>query len=105
MYQLVFYVPTEQLESVKQAVFAEGAGRYRHYDQCCWQTNGEGQFRPLANSQPAIGKPGEIAKVKETKVEMICEKEHIHAVIQALKHAHPYEEPAFHFWEIITDLA
>ena len=37
MYKLVFFVPEEHKEAVKQAVFATGAGMIGDYDQCCWE--------------------------------------------------------------------
>jgi hypothetical protein len=95
MYKLCFYVPLEHLESVKQAVFAAGAGRIGNYDHCCWQVEGEGQFRPLDGSQPAIGQHYQLEKVRECRVEMVCDESHIHAAVAALKQAHPYEEPAY----------
>ena len=49
MYKLAFYVPQENLEAVKQALFATGAGRIGDYDSCCWQVKGVGQFRPLSD--------------------------------------------------------
>jgi len=95
MYKLCFYVPENATELVKNAVFDAGAGKIGNYDSCCWQTLGIGQFRPLSNSNPTIGKIDQIEKVTEFKIEMICDDKHIHAVIKALKKAHPYEEPAF----------
>lgn len=102
MYKLSFYVPESHLESVKTAVFAKGAGRYKAYDQCCWQVSGVGQFRPLANSEPFIGTPMQIEEVEEYQVEMICTAELIGEVIQALLQAHPYEEPAYAVYKILT---
>ncbi len=55
MYKLSFFVPAEHLEEVKQALFDVGVGKIGDYDSCCWQTLGEGQFRPLAGSDPHIG--------------------------------------------------
>ncbi len=95
MLSIVFYVPDEALEKVKAAMFAAGAGRLGHYDQCCWQTIGQGQFRPLPGSNPAIGSLGKLAIVDEWKVEMICATEALEKVISAMKAAHPYETPAF----------
>ncbi|HBD13290.1 MAG TPA: NGG1p interacting factor NIF3 [Porticoccaceae bacterium] len=95
MFKLDFYVPESHLESVKQAVFEAGAGRIGNYDQCCWQNAGQGQFRPLDDSNPFLGVPGQLEKVLEYKVEMICEASVIDSVIKALRAAHPYEEPAF----------
>lgn len=95
MYKLSFFVPESHAEEVKQAVFLTGAGRIGDYDQCCWQTLGTGQFRPLSGSQPFIGEQGEVTRVMELKVELVCADEHIRAALAALKAAHPYEEPAY----------
>lgn len=100
MYQLVFYVPTEDAEAVKQAVFAAGAGRLGNYEHCCWQVEGVGQFRPLAGANPAIGELDQLEKVPELRVEMICEDADVKAVVEAFKKAHPYEEPAFSVWAL-----
>lgn len=97
MYKLCFYVPASHMEAVKSAVFAAGAGRIGQYDSCCWQVLGEGQFRPLAGSDPYIGRHGEIERVAEYRVEMVCDDAMAPAVLRALKAAHPYEEPAFDF--------
>lgn len=100
MYKLCFYVPAENLDSVKSAVFVAGAGRIGDYDHCCWQTLGDGQFRPLQGSTPHIGEWGNIEQVAEYKVEMVCADEFIEAVLAALKTAHPYEEVAFDVWRL-----
>ena len=44
--KLVFFVPESHKETVKKAVFEQGAGRYDGYDNCSWETLGSGQFRP-----------------------------------------------------------
>lgn len=102
MYKLSFYVPESHLEALKNALFAKGAGRYRLYDQCCWQVLGEGQFRPLENSRPYLGKTRQLEKVGEYKVEMICVDEAIKEVVQTLLNIHPYEEPAYEIYKILT---
>ncbi|MCK4704889.1 MAG: NGG1p interacting factor NIF3 [Gammaproteobacteria bacterium] len=95
MYKLCFYVPEIATALVKKALFEAGAGKIGDYDSCCWQTLGNGQFRPLDNSNPYIGQKGKIETVTEYKVEMVCDDQYIKAAIAALKKAHPYEEPAF----------
>ncbi|WP_326500309.1 NGG1p interacting factor NIF3 [Methylomicrobium sp. Wu6] len=102
MYQLCFYVPESHLEAVKAALFAQGAGHYEAYDRCCWQVRGEGQFRPLAGSRPHVGESDRLERLAEYKVEMICRNEVIQAVVQTLLAVHPYEEPAYHFYKILT---
>ena len=73
MQLLCFYVPVTHAEAVKEAVFATGAGKIGQYEACSWQTAGEGQFRPLAGSQPFLGRAGQLERVAELKVEMVCE--------------------------------
>ncbi|MEQ9565781.1 MAG: NGG1p interacting factor NIF3, partial [Pseudomonadales bacterium] len=59
-YKLVAYIPENHLETVKEALFAAGAGTQGAYDQCCWQVRGQGQFRPLEGSNPHLGKQDEL---------------------------------------------
>jgi hypothetical protein len=98
MYKLCFYVPESHLEAVKTAVFAAGAGRIGDYEHCCWQVEGSGQFRPMAGADPFIGTVGDVERVSEYRVELVCAPEHIRAAVSALKQAHPYEEPA---WDVV----
>ncbi len=98
-FKLEFYVPETHLEEVKTALFEAGAGRIGDYDCCCWETCGQGQFRPLDGSNPFIGEPGRIETVIEYKVEMVCAVELIENVIKVLRATHPYEEPAYSYWK------
>ncbi len=95
MMKLCFYVPVTHLEAVKAAVFAAGAGRIGDYEHCAWQVAGQGQFRPLAGSNPFIGTQDQLETLEEYRVEMVCDDHCIVAVVAALRAAHPYEEPAF----------
>lgn len=106
MYKLVFFVPEDQAEQVKEAVFAAGAGRYELYDRCAWQTAGTGQFRPLEGSDPHIGSTGTLETVRELRVETICRDEVVRASIEALIATHPYEEPAYEVYRVwmLSDL-
>ena len=99
MKKLCFYVPGSHLEAVKAAVFATGAGRIGNYADCCWQTLGTGQFRPLAGSDPYLGSPDELERVEEYRVELLCPEAVVQAAVAALVNAHPYEEPA---WDLTT---
>ncbi|MCK4974590.1 MAG: NGG1p interacting factor NIF3, partial [Sulfurimonas sp.] len=95
MYKLNFYVPKKEKESVKQALFDIGVGKYENYDQCSFETLGTGQFRPIDGASPFLGKVDMLEKVDEYKVEMICSDELIHVAIKVLKESHPYEEVAY----------
>lgn len=100
MYKLCFFVPDSHVDVVKNAVFAAGGGRIGDYDHCAWQVLGLGQFRPLDGSQPFIGEAGQVEQVEEWKVELVVADELIRAAVEALKHSHPYETPAYEVWRL-----
>lgn len=100
MYKLAFFVPESHLQTVKDALFAAGAGRIGDYEHCCWQTLGTGQFRPLPGAQPFLGQQGQLEQVPEWKVEMVLADDLVGAVVGALRASHPYEEPAFDLWQL-----
>jgi len=100
MYKLCVYIPASHLQQVKEALFSAGAGRIGNYDSCCWQTEGEGQFRPLEGSAPYIGQTEKVESVKEYKIELVCEEAFIQQAIAAMKKVHPYETPAYDVWKL-----
>lgn len=100
LYMLVFYVPETFLEQVKAAVFAAGAGSIGNYEECCWQTSGQGQFKPESGSRPFIGEKGKTEYVEEYRVEMVCTENIVQDAVKALKAAHPYETPAYAYWKV-----
>lgn len=94
MYKICFFVPETHVEKVKNALFDKGAGNFGKYDRCAWQVLGQGQFRGLECSTPFLGKQGEVEKVMEYKVEMVCQDEILREVVRTLLDVHPYEQPA-----------
>ncbi len=101
MYKIEFYVPETHLEIVKEALFNNGAGKIGLYDSCCWQIQGQGQFRPGPDSHPHTGSRDKLEKLAEWKVEMVCCDENIQKVYSALMETHPYEEPAYNIVKIL----
>lgn len=95
MYKICFYVPESHVEQVKNAMLAKGAGKIGNYSHCAWQVLGTGQFLPIEESHPYIGKKDRIEILAEYKVELVCDNEHIKNVIAAMKETHPYEEVAY----------
>ena len=102
--KLEIYVPVTHVDAVRTAVGEAGAGRLGNYDCCIWETSGAGQFRPLAGSSPFVGRTGEIERVPESKLEMICGRECLPGVLAAMRRAHPYETPAFQYFEVEIEL-
>ena len=102
MYKICFYVPENYADVVKNALFQAGAGKIGKYSNCSWQTMGEGQYLPLLGSNAFQGDVDNLEKLHEIKVEMVCEDMYIEAALNALKSAHPYEEPAYQAWQLAT---
>ena len=103
MYKIVFFVPSDYLDDVKNALFMAGAGRVGKYSHCCWEKQGLGQFKPLEGSEPLIGQQNKLTKVDEFRVEMVCEDSHVKQAVIALRCSHPYEEPAFDVWRLADE--
>jgi len=103
LYLFSFYVPVEHADSTKAAAFKAGAGKLGDYEHCCWQTIGQGQFRPVEGANPFVGELGSTHHLDELKVEMIVKSGSIKDVVVAMKQAHPYEEPAYHVVRLVTE--
>jgi len=98
--KLVTFVPHADTERVLDALAAVGAGGIGDYTRCAWTSPGVGTFRPEAGAAPAVGRPGEIERVPESRLEMVLPRSRRAAVVSALRTAHPYEEPAYDVLEL-----
>ena len=68
----VVFVPAENAEAVREAMFAAGAGHIGDYSHCSWSVTGTGQFLPHDGATPAIGNVGTVERVPEDRVEVIA---------------------------------
>lgn len=93
-YHLVTYVPESDLERVQQALWKVGCGKIGAYEQCSFFTAGTGTFFGTSGTDPTIGKAGQLERVAEFKLEMVCPKPLLATALNALRNAHSYEEPA-----------
>lgn len=91
----VVFVPPENADAVRAAMFGAGAGHIGDYSQCSWSATGTGQFLPHEGAAPAIGSVGSVERVTEDRVEVIAPAGGRASVLAAMRGAHPYEEPAF----------
>lgn len=96
--KLYTYVPLSDADKVRNALFAAGAGSIGKYEECSFNINGTGTFRPDKDANPAIGTAGGNREwVDEVKLEVLVHKHNEIRVMKALFEAHPYEEVAFEF--------
>jgi len=97
---LVVYVPETHIEEVLLAIGNAGAGRIGNYSHCAFTSPGTGRFTPLPGARPFVGEVGIEEQVSEIRVECVVEEDMLDDVVQALRAAHPYEEPAFMTWAV-----
>lgn len=100
--KLVVFVPLEQLESVRSALFAHAA-LIGNYKDCSFSSPGEGTFWPLEGADPSIGSVGKLEKVPEQRLELLLYREQLPRAIKTLLAVHPYEEPAFDCYPLLND--
>jgi dinuclear metal center YbgI/SA1388 family protein len=93
--KLYCFVPVDQLEIVRSAIFTAGAGHIGGYSECSYSVEGTGTFKGGEGTQPFVGRPGVRHSEKEARVEMILPAHLSRQVVQAMIAAHPYEEVAY----------
>jgi len=89
------HVPPASVDTVKKALFDAGAGEIGNYRDCSFDIEGTGQFTPVAGADPTEGEIGQTYRAAEVRVEFVAPARRRRALIDALRAAHPYEEPAF----------
>jgi len=94
VFKFTVYVPVKHTDKVSQAIFKGGAGKIGKYTETSFNISGKGTFKPMEGTNPFIGKIGEREEVEETKIETVVAERDLDSVVQAMKDAHPYEEPA-----------
>ena len=93
--KLFTFVPVDNAEKVRSAIFAAGGGHISNYSECSFNTKGEGTFKPGTGTNPFAGKIGERHTADEIKMEMIFPAWQEQNILSAMFTAHPYEEVAY----------
>ena len=93
--KLVGFVPADDADLVRKAVFAAGAGVIGDYEHCSWSTGGQGTFFGREGTDPSAGQAGRDETVDELRLEVVFPRRLRRRVTGAYVAAHPYEEPAY----------
>jgi len=93
--KLITFVPDNNAEDVRKALFAAGAGQLGKYSECSFNSNGLGTFKPEDGADPFVGEFGKRHQEKEIKVEVIFPSHLQNKIIDAMRASHPYEEVAY----------
>ena len=99
---VVTYVPQGDLQGVIDALAAEGAGVIGLYRRCAFYSPGTGTYVPLDGSDPVIGTVGQTEETQEVRLEMVVPALNVARASEALRRAHPYDEPAFHLHKLLA---
>ncbi|NAS29601.1 Nif3-like dinuclear metal center hexameric protein [Flavobacteriaceae bacterium R38] len=97
--KLITYVPKDNANKLREALFNAGAGTIGNYNQCSFNNEGTGTFNGGEGSQPVKGTPGTIHYEAEIQINVTFPKHREKAILSALFKNHPYEEVAY---EVIT---
>ncbi len=98
--KMVFFCPISVSEKIKIALFKAGGGTIGDYDCCSFSVEGKGSFRAGENTNPYVGKKGEIHLEKEHRIELIFPSYLKLQLISALQVNHPCEEVAYDVYNI-----
>ena len=96
-------VPCSHTEQVRDVILNAGAGIIGNYSFCSTTTKSIGTFMPNDNANPYLGSKNKMEYVEEDKLEVICDVDKVKKVLEKLREAHPYEEPAIDIVPVIDE--
>ncbi len=103
--KLVGFVPADDADLVRKAVFAAGAGVIGEYEHCSWAAEGQGTFFGREGTDPTLGRAGRDETVDELRLEVVFPRRLRRRVTGAFVAAHPYEEPAYDVYPVENEIA
>ena len=98
--KLVTFVPEDNIDNVRQAIFNAGAGHIGNYDCCSYNVNGYGTFRAGDKANRFVGEIGKVHTENEIRFETVFPKNLTSKIVQALISSHPYEEVAYDIYPL-----
>ncbi|MCL6219757.1 Nif3-like dinuclear metal center hexameric protein [Zunongwangia pacifica] len=93
--KLLTFVPKNDAEKVRKAIFDAGGGSIGNYDHCSFNVNGQGSFKGNESSNPVIGERGNLHYEEETQIGITFPSHLEGKILNALFTSHPYEEVAY----------
>jgi dinuclear metal center YbgI/SA1388 family protein len=102
--KLVTFCPTEQATTLRNALFAAGAGNIGAYSECSFNNEGLGTFKAGDNTNPFVGEVGVQHHESEMRIETVFKVQDERKVLLALLENHPYEEVAYDIYTLNNKL-
>jgi hypothetical protein len=96
-------VPPDAIETVLDAISGAGGGQIGEYTHCAFTSQGVGRFKPSEQANPTLGAKGQINAEDEWRIETFCDRNKAKHVVQAIRAAHPYEEPVIYILPLLEE--
>ncbi len=101
--KIIVMIPFGHLEKIRNEICKLGAGVIGNYTYCSTSSECIGTFIPNDHANPYIGNNNKLEKVKEEKLEVVCDINKVKKIISRLKEIHPYEEPSIDIIPLIDE--
>lgn len=98
--KIIVFVPETHTDVVREAMGKAGAGKIGNYSFCSFSSKGIGRFKPEDGANDHVGEIGKFEEVSEERIEVVCPREKLQNVINAIKQVHPYDEVALDVYPI-----
>jgi dinuclear metal center YbgI/SA1388 family protein len=98
--KFVVFAPEASADALRSQLADAGAGHIGDYDHASFSARGVGRFRPLEGATPAVGSVGALESVDEERIEVIAPRRLRRLLVDVIRAAHPYEEPAYDVYEL-----
>ncbi|MBL9119018.1 MAG: Nif3-like dinuclear metal center hexameric protein [Phycisphaerae bacterium] len=98
--KIVTFCPVDAVDRLRDALAAVGAGRIGGYERCSFEGRGFGTFFGGSATEPRVGKRGQLERVEEARLEMVCPRRVLALAVESIRQFHPYEEPPIEIHEL-----
>lgn len=98
--KLITYTVPENANQLRNALHDAGAGMIGNYYNCSFNSVGFSTYQGNENSNPVVGKKGELTTTDEIKIEVVFEKHLESKILKALFSNHIYEEIAYEVYDL-----
>ena len=93
--KLTTYVPKNEAQKLREALFNAGAGNIGNYSNCSFNSEGIGTYKGNDNANPTKGEKGITQYEEEVQISCIFPKHLESKILQTLFNTHSYEEVAY----------
>ena len=100
MYKTETFIPKDSLQDIRHALLNVDAGHIGNYRGCLSYYLVTGVWYSDEGANPTIGQQGEWSEEPEFKVEVNVEDSNVDRTVEAIRKAHPYEEPVINILKL-----